>query len=495
MLPERADGAGEWRARPRCEEAPAEREQGMSEEGLHGKVPPHNEEAERSLVGALMLDAERIPEIAEELEPEDFYNKRHRMLYEALLGLSSENVPVDFLTVGEALRAQGLFQAVGGNEFLLEVAGAVTSAAHVVYHAGIVRETSVLRRLAREATGILQEAFETRPGGENLRLLLDASEQRIFKLAHGSDKNAPDPLRDVLASALEDITRRAMRRGMTGVPTPFHELNDKLGGLNKGDLLILASRPSMGKTALALNLSEFAAMSNPEWIGHRPRVLFFSLEMNKRQLAIRMLCARARVQIWKLKGGRIPETALSDLQEAVQDLSGARLHIDDTPDMTVMGIRGRSRRLKAKEGLDLVVIDYLQLLHGPKAESRQVEISSISRSLKALARELDVPVLALAQLSRAVDNREEPVPQLSDLRESGSIEQDADVVLLLYRKERYRQFSENPEFKNKAQLIVAKHRNGETGDVDLNFFGEIMRFENPSVETSESVHPYSESLS
>lgn len=466
----------------------------MSEPTVPGRIPPHNEEAERSLLGALMLDAERIPEVAEQIRPEDFFAKRHRMIYEALLALSLENVPVDFVTVGEALRAQGLFDAVGGNEFLVDVASSVTSAAHATHHARIIQETSTLRRLATEATGIVTEAFEVRPGGENIRELLDRSEGRIFAISRGADKNAPSPVSDVLGEAFEEITRRSHRKGMTGIPTPFYEMNEMLGGFNKGDLLILAARPSMGKTAFALNLVEHAALSNPDWIGHQPRVLFFSLEMSKKQLATRMICSRARVAVWKLNSGHIPEEDYSALNGAVHDLAGAKLYIDDSPDMSVMGIRGRARRLKATEGCDMVVIDYMQLLHGPKSESRQVEISNISRSLKALARELEIPVLALAQLSRAVDSREEPIPMLSDLRESGSIEQDADAVMMLFRAERYRQYQDIEEYKNKAKLIVAKHRNGSIGDIDLQFFGEIMRFENPAIESSEPVQPYSESI-
>ena len=325
--------------------------------------------------------------------------------------------------------------------------------------------------------------------------LLDRSEQRIYDVARQSERSKAEPIRDLLGQAFEDITARAHRGNMTGLETPYSEMNNMLGGLNKGDLIILAARPSMGKTAFALNILEHVALSNPEWLGRRPRVLLFSLEMGKEQLVKRMIFSRARVAAWKQKGDGIPEEDYLLLGEAVNELSGAELYIDDTPDVSVMGMRARARRIKAQDHLDMIVIDYLQLMNHPKAESRQMEISQISRSLKALARELELPVIALAQLSRQVELRDPQIPQLADLRESGSIEQDADIVILLTRLERYPKYADDPEHKNRADINIAKHRNGATGRFTLRFFGEYMRFENPTVGVSEAIYADSETLS
>jgi replicative DNA helicase len=453
---------------------------------LPGKVPPHNEDAEQNVIGALMLASERVPEVSELVGPEDFYDKRHRILFETLVALSDRNAPIDFVSLGEALRAQGNFQLVGGNEYLIELAQRVTSAAHVLHHAQIVGQAGTLRRLIQEATQILEAAFATRPDGDAVRELLDDSEHRIFSIARGAQRGSADPIKDVLTETFKRIDAQSHRSGLTGLDTGFYDLNDKLCGLNAGDLVIVAARPSMGKTAFALNMIEHAALNRPQWLERNPRVLLFSLEMGKQQIASRMLCSRARVDAHKLRTGRLPDEDYQQLSEAAGELAQAGIFIDDTPNLSVMALRGRARRVKAQHGLDLIVVDYLQLMSHPKAESRQVEISAISRSLKALARELEVPVVALAQLSRAVELRDPPRPQLSDLRESGSIEQDADVVLLLYRPEYYPKHATD-ENKGKAEVIIAKHRNGPTGLVSLNFFPQHMRFENPDLSFAEPV--------
>jgi replicative DNA helicase len=459
----------------------------MQDEKLPAKVAPHNEEAEQCVLGALLVASDRIPEAAEVVQAEDFYDKRHRALYDCLLKLSDRNVPVDFVSLGESLKAQGLFQAVGGHEYLIELSGRVSSAAHLLHHLSIVSETAVLRRLIGGASSILEEAYQTRPDGESVRKLLDESEHKIFAIARGSVRDQADPIKQVLTETFKRIDAQSHRSGLTGLETGFYELNEKLCGLNAGDLLIIAARPSMGKTALALNLIEHAALNRPPFLDRDPVVLLFSLEMGKQQIASRMLCSRARVDAHKLRTGRLPQEDYQELGNAAGELSQAQIYIDDSPNLSVMSLRGRARRLKAQHGLHLIVVDYLQLMTHPKAESRQMEISAISRSLKALARELEVPVIALAQLSRAVESREPPRPMLSDLRESGSIEQDADVVMLLYRPEYYPKFATD-ENKGKAEVIVAKHRNGPTGTVQLLFSPQHMRFENLALSMAEPIH-------
>jgi replicative DNA helicase len=450
------------------------------------RIPPHSDDAERAVLGALLLAPDRIPEVAEQLAAEDFFSKRHRLLYECLLELSTRGVPIDFVSVGEALKALGTFQAVGGNAVLIELAQDVTSAAHVAHHARIVAQTSVLRKLIAEASAVIEEAFGTPAEEESVRALLDASEHRIFSIVRSSNQSGVDPIRGILTETFQRLEAKS-KHELTGLDTGYYELNDKLCGLNRGDLIILAARPAMGKTALALNLIENGALRGAQAFGRNPVVLLFSLEMGKQQIASRMLCSRARVDAHKLRTGRIPPEDYAQLNEAAGELARANIFIDDTPGMSVMALRARARRVLAKHGLDLIVIDYLQLMSHPKAESRQMEISAISRSLKALARELDVPVMALAQLSRQVESRDSKRPILSDLRESGSIEQDADVVLMLYRREYYEREECPEEERGKAEVIIAKHRNGPTGELKLQFFPSIMRFENPALSAAQPI--------
>jgi len=450
------------------------------------RIPPHNDAAERAVLGALLLAPDRIPEVSEQLRAEDFFSKRHRLLYACLTELSARGVPIDFVSVGESLKAVGTFQAVGGNEVLIELAQDVTSAAHVAHHARIVIQTATLRRLISEATAVIEEAYATPADEEAVRSLLDESEHRIFSISRSGSQSQADPIRGILTETFERLEAKS-KHELTGLDTGFYELNDKLCGLNRGDLIILAARPAMGKTALALNLIENAALTCSESLGRNPVALLFSLEMGKQQIASRMLCSRARVDAHKLRTGRIPPEDYAQLNEAAGELARSSIFIDDTPGLSVMALRARARRILAKHGLDLVVVDYLQLMSHPKAESRQMEISAISRSLKGLARELDVPVLALAQLSRQVESRDSKKPILSDLRESGSIEQDADVVMMLYRREYYERDECPEEERGKADVIIAKHRNGPTGEVKLQFFPSIMRFENPALSAAAPI--------
>lgn len=462
----------------------------MDNETLPGRVPPHNDEAERAVLGALLLAPERIAEISETLNAEDFFARQHAVLYEALLELFARGAPIDFLTLGEALRASGRFQAVGGAQALADMAMAVTSAAHVNHHARIVADSATLRRLVQSATEILEQAHGTRPDGESVKRLLDESESRIFQLSRRSQREGADSVRSVLEETFKIIEART-HRDTIGLKTGYYELDEKLCGLNRGDMIIVAARPSMGKTAFALNLIEGAAMQLDERLGRKPTALLFSLEMGKQAIVQRMLCSRARVDAHKLRTGRIPDEDYGALMEAAGELGESNIFIDDTPGLSVMALRGRARRVKAKYGLDLIVLDYLQLMTHPKSESRQLEISEISRSLKALARELDTPVIALSQLSRAVEGKDRNPrgwPMLSDLRESGSIEQDADIVMMLYREEYYAVGDVPDEVRGKATIIIAKHRNGPTGQLVLHFRPSIMRFENPAPSAAEPIY-------
>lgn len=453
---------------------------------LGGRTPPHNREAERAVLGALLIDPERVTDVSELLHPDSFYDRRHQLVYRALLALVERNAPVDLVSLCESLRAQGAFQQVGGLDFLIELEQSVTSSALLTYHSRIVSETAQQRALIRVATDLIQKAYETRPDGEAVQQLMAESEQRIFELSSKGDTQFAEPIGSAIEEAFKRLDARSDKEGITGLTTGYYELDDMLCGLNGGELLILAARPSMGKTAFALNVIENAALSRPAWLNDPPTILLFSLEMGRQSLVSRMLCSRARVPAHLLRSGRLSGDRRAELAQAADELRRTRIHIDDSPGLTMMALRSRARRLKAQMGLHLVVVDYLQLISFPRSESRQQEISSISRSLKELARELDVPVIALAQLSRAVEARDPPRPQLADLRESGSIEQDADVVMMLYRAEYYSKYRTD-ENLGMAEVIVAKQRNGPTGEVKLQFFQPLMRFDNPAPTNIEAV--------
>jgi len=447
---------------------------------------PKNEEAERALLGALLLDADRVAEVAERLRPEDFHERRHQLLFSALLKLSERDDPIDFVTVGQVLRAEGSFEQVGGAEYLVELAHLVTSSAHAAYHAALVSDTATLREIIHESTDIVSQAYETRPDGDAVRALLDDCEQRMFRIGRREAGSGAEPISAAIAETFRRIDAVSHREGLTGLTTGFLDLDQLLCGLNAGDLIVVASRPSMGKTAFALNMIEHAALSRPEWLDRPPTVLLYSLEMGRQQIVSRMLCSRARVDAHRLRSGRLAHEDRAELTSAADELSGTRVLIDDTSNLSAMSLRSRARRVKAKHGLDLIVVDYLQLVSFPRSESRQQEISNISRGLKGVARELEVPVIALAQLSRQVELRDPPRPQLADLRESGSIEQDADVVLLLYRPEYYPKYRDE-EHRGLAEVICAKQRNGPTGSVRLQFFQSTTRFENRAPSATEAI--------
>lgn len=460
----------------------------MESENQIGRVPPHNDEAERAVLGSLLIDPNRITDITDLLRVEDFFTARHGLIFEALMHLADRGEPIDFISVGERLMAREALERCGGRAYLLELTSIVSSSAHLKHHANLVNETASLRRLISEATEIIHNAYATRPDGTNVKDLIDRSEHAIFQISDERGSTEADPISVVLQDTMRRIDSSSNRGGLVGLTSGFYDLDELTSGWGGGQLIILAARPAMGKTAFVLNMMDYAAASNPEWMDNGPPViLFFSLEMGKQSVVSRMLCTRAKVDAHKLKTGHIPADDYAELARAADELSGLRLYIDDTPGVSVMSMRARARRLKKQQGgLHLIVVDYLQLMTHPKAESRQLEISAISRSLKELSRELDCPVIALSQLSRAVESREDKRPLLSDLRESGSIEQDADVVMMLYRPEYYNPTEEN---RNLAEIIIGKQRNGPTGNVKLQFYGSMMRFENRVPSVAEPIAP------
>jgi replicative DNA helicase len=432
-----------------------------------------------------MIEGERVSEVSEILAEDDFYDGRHRKIFAALVKLSEANAPVDFVSVGEELRSAGTFGEVGGVEYLVELSGAVSTSANALYHAKLLSDNGTLRRLIREATRMISRAYETPANEQEVQELLGESEQRMFEIARREDKAAADPISNAIKDTFRRIEAASHRQGLTGLTTGFLDLDQLLCGLNGGDLIIVASRPSMGKTALALNMIDQAATSQPEWMDRKPIVLLYSLEMGRQQVVSRMLCSRAGVDAHRLRTGRIRAQDRVLLTSAADELSNSSVFIDDSSALAVTSMRSRARRQKARGGLDLLVVDYLQLLTYPRSENRLQEISNISRSLKAIARELEIPVVALAQLSRQVELRDPPRPQLADLRESGSIEQDADVVLLLYRPEYYTKYKDK-ENEGLAEIICAKQRNGPTGTVRLQFFPPTMRFQNRAPSGAET---------
>ncbi len=430
------------------------------------KLPPQNLDAEQSVLGAVLLDNHALNRALELLSPDDFYKEAHRRIFQAILDLYERNEAIDLVTLTETLRRRNDLEGVGGSAYLTELVNVVPTAANISYHAKIVHEKSLLRQLIRTTTDIATRGYEST---ERIEELLDYAEQRIFGISDAKMKPTFHHVREVVKQSFELIERRyEQKESVTGVPTSFTALDNLTAGLHPGDLIIIAGRPGMGKTALALNIAVHAAVEK-----HLPAAIF-SLEMAREQLVIRMLCAEARVDAHKLRSGYLGAADWPKLTAAAGRIADAPIFIDDTAALSVLELRAKARRLKRDQGLELVVVDYLQLMRGRgDADTREQEISEISRSLKALAKEMRVPVIALSQLSRAVESRTERRPQLSDLRESGAIEQDADLVMFVYREEVYRQTEEN---RNMAKIIVSKQRNGPTGDVDLVFLKEYTRF-------------------
>ena len=435
------------------------------------KLPPQNIEAEQSILGSILLENSAINSVLEILSKGDFYNEAHRKIFSVIVELSEKNEPVDLITLSNALKDKNLLDSVGGATYLASLVDNVPSAANVANYCKIVKEKAILRGLIGSATEIIDSCYET---GSDVDQVLDKAEHSIFEISENKVRPAFFPIREIVKDSFRSIEDLLFPQGelITGVPTGFEKIDDLTSGLQKSELIIIAGRPSMGKTAFALNIALFAAME-----AQIPAAIF-SLEMSKEQLAFRLLASEGRVDSQRLRKGFLGETDWPKLTTAAGRLSDAPLFIDDTPAITVLEMKAKSRRLKADQGLGLIVVDYIQLMRsGSYRDSREQEISEISRSLKALAKELRVPVVALSQLNRKVEDRTNRRPQMADLRESGAIEQDADVIAFIYRDEVYNKSEENTE-KGIAEIIIAKQRNGPTGIVKLAFVDKYTSFQN-----------------
>jgi len=440
----------------------------MELEVATGRVPPQNTEAEVSLLGALLIEKDAIIKIADVVNADDFYVDRHGLIYAAMTDLYESRQPIDVVSLSGKLRDAGELERIGGAAYITDLTSAVPTAAHVVHYAGIVAHKATLRRLIAAASAITGFGYD-----ENAALdeLLDRAEATIFEVSQKNLKQNFIPIKEVLTDTFERIgDLHANSDKLRGVPTGFKDLDSKLAGLQNSDLIILAARPSMGKTTLVMNIAHHVAAKEGVPVG------FFSLEVSKEQLIDQLLAIESGVDSWKLRTGALEDDDFPRLNEAMAELSEAPIYIDDSAMTNVMEMRTKARRLQSEHGLGLIIIDYLQLIAGGARsfEGRQQEVSEISRNLKGLARELNVPVIACSQLSRAVESRTPPIPQLSDLRESGSIEQDADVVMFIYRPWYYNK----EEDEHITEILVKKHRNGPTGDIELYFQADQRRFTN-----------------
>jgi len=430
------------------------------------RVPPQNNEAEQSVIGAVFLSKEALITAMEILRPEDFYKTAHQRIFQTMLDLYEKGEPVDLVTVTAELQDHKLLDEVGGVPYLTALAGSVPTAANVEYYARIVEEKSLLRRLILTATKIANDGYSRED--EVGEIIADA-EKYIMEIAQNRNSGGFTPIRDALLETYERIEFLSQRRGdVTGIPSGYVDLDKMTAGFQRSDLIILAARPSVGKTAFALNVAQNVAARAGE------TVAIFSLEMSASQLVQRMICAEGNLDASKMRSGWLEEDDWQKLTMAIGTLAKAPIYIDDSPGVTVQDIRAKCRRLQAERGLGMILIDYLQLIHGRgKGDNRQQEVSEISRTLKGIARELNVPVIALSQLSRSVEQRQDKRPMMSDIRESGSIEQDADIVAFLYRDDYYDKQTEN---KNVIEVIIAKQRNGPTGTVELAFLKEFNKF-------------------
>lgn len=433
-----------------------------------GRIPPFAEEAETSILGAMMLSKSSITTAVEILHREDFYFGAHQIIFDAILSLYNRNEPADLITVGDFLSKEKNLKKVGGATYLARLTSSVGAISNTEHYCRIVKEKSTLRSLIRAGDQIVSDAYEDK---DDVNDIIEKAEKNIFDITQGSHRKGLVPIKEVLLETFASMEERAANPGgITGLKTSFIDLDYKLSGLQKSDLILLAARPAMGKTALMVNIATNAAMHAGA------SVAMFSLEMSKHQLSQRIISSISHVDLMKIISGDLNEEEWTRVIEAMPHLSNMKLEIDDTPGISPLEVKAKCRRMKVEQGLDLVVIDYLQLMESAgRAESRQQEISAISRALKGLAMELEVPVIALSQLSRAPELRSDHRPILSDLRESGAIEQDADIVMFLYRDDYY--FPES-EKQNIGELIIAKHRNGPTGTVELVFKREYTKFLN-----------------
>lgn len=439
------------------------------------RIPPQSLEAEQAFLGSLLIDPDALLKVVELVKPHDFYRRVHQLVYEAIMDLFDKSEPVDIVTVSEQLKNKGHLDDVGGRTYINELALGVVTTENIVHYANLVRDKSLLRSLVQAGTEVVYTAFEE----PDATVALDKAEQLIFNLSQRGTSEDVVHVKDILPVTYEQIEDRFNNKGtLLGVSTGFYELDSLTSGLQKSDLIIVAARPSMGKTAFALNVTSHVALHD------KKPVLIFSLEMSKEQLVQRMLCSEAEVDAQRIRSGEISPNDFAKLSEAMGRLGDAPLFIDDRPGITLMELRAKARQLQVEKGdLGLIMIDYLQLMEAREVskgggENRAQEISQISRGLKSIARELKAPVVALSQLSRAVESRQDKKPMLSDLRESGSIEQDADLVMFLYRDEYYtKDMCEKPGY---ASVILAKQRNGPVGEIELLFRNNITRFLNPT---------------
>jgi len=432
------------------------------------RIPPQSMEAEQSVLGSLILDHELVPVVIEIIVSDDFYSENHKEIYSTIVELFDKGKPIDLITVMDHLGTRGTLELVGGREYITNIVANVPTTANARYYAEIIEQKSMLRKLIRASQDIIKSSYEA---NEEVSAIMDKAEKSIFDVLQKKNSKGFSYIKDVLVSTFEKLDELYNNKGfITGLPTGFTDLDRKTSGLQNSDLILVAARPAMGKTSFALNIAENVA------IHKRVPVAIFSLEMSKEQLVSRMLSSEVMIDSQKLKTGQLEDDDWQKIAMSMGPLSEAPIFIDDTPGITVTEIRAKCRRLKIEKDLGLVVIDYLQLMQGrSRSESRQQEISEISRSLKILAKEINVPVITLSQLSRAPEARTDHRPILSDLRESGAIEQDADIVMFLYRDDYY---NEESEKKNIADVIIAKHRQGSTGTIELRWFGEFTKFAN-----------------
>ena len=435
-----------------------------------GKIPPNDVEAEQAVIGSMLTDRDAVISAIEVLKEEDFYREDNKTIYEAILNLYNRSEPIDIITLKAELTSMGMFDKIGGLEYIVGLPEKVPTTANVEKYISIVKEKSELRRLIKAANEIIEQGYDPT---ENIDDIMNSAEKKIFNIMQDKDQKSYSPIKDVLIDAFTELEQLYnQKQHITGVPTGFIDLDYKTAGLHNSDLILIAARPAMGKSAFALNIATNAALK-----AKAPAVLF-SLEMSKEQMVNRILCSEAMVDSNKVRTGKIDDDDWIKLADTMGDLSEAPIYIDDTPGISINEIRAKCRKLKLEKNIGLVVIDYLQLVQGSSKRaqgSREQEISEISRSLKILAKEINVPVIALSQLSRAPEQRPDHRPMLSDLRESGAIEQDADIVMFLYRDDYY---NEDSEDKGLAEVIVAKHRAGSTGTVKLVWLGNYTKFAN-----------------
>lgn len=427
---------------------------------VSAKIPPHSQEAEQSVLGSILIDPEAIIKVSDVLSPESFYEKQHQLIYAAMLSLFEKRQAIDAITLVEELRKEKNLKDIGGASKVAELSTTVMTAANVVQYAQIVADTAIKRRLITLAGEVSEKAFDV---GTDVKDVMDLAEQQVFTVSHAVGTRAFIPIKDTLVESFDRIDE-LQRSGdsLRGLASGFEDLDRLLAGMQRSNLLILAARPGMGKTAFALNIAHHSAVVAKKKVG------IFSLEMSKEELVDRLLVSQADIDAWRLKTGRLDQQDFLKLSDAMGVLADSQLFIDDTPGLSIFEMRTKARRLMMEQNIDFLIVDYLQLAHGRTFDNRVQEVAEISQGLKNIARELRVPVLALSQLSRAVESRGEKVPQLSDLRESGAIEQDADVVMFLYRKDE--------EVRDALKLKVAKHRNGPVGEIDLYFRGDRIKF-------------------